>query len=260
MDNFPHSGNVCGNMAGVKSVERAISLLGEVGRSPRGLVDLAEATALPTSTTARLLATLEDLDAVRRDDDGHYYLGPTVGALAAAERGEPRLRDIAQPYLEELALTLDEAVGLSVVSGEDNVTISQVDTPRPVQAENWQGTRWPMAQGPAGYAVLSTWSAPDVADFVRRHPEVDGLAQAIAATPASGVWWSVDHYVDGLTSAVVPLPDADGVAMGAIYAYGPSYRFPLPGAAPQIEAALKDHARHLARAWRQRAARTLEAG
>lgn len=260
MDNFPYSGNVCRVMAGVKSVERAISLLREVGRHSRGLVELAEATTLPTSTTARLLATLEDLDAVRRDDDGRYFLGPTVEALAAAERGEPRLRDIARPYLEELALTLDEAVGLSVVSGEDNVTIAQVDTPRPVQAENWEGTRWPLAQGPAGYAVLSTWSVSALADFVRRHPEVDGLVGHLSDAPASGVWWSEGHYVEGLTSASVPLPDADGVAMGALYAYGPSYRFPLPGAGPRIEAALKDHARHLARAWHQRAARTLEAG
>ena len=136
-------------MAGVKSVERAIALLGQVAHRPAGLVALAEATGLPTSTTARLLATLEDLDAVRRDDDGVYEIGPTVAVLAVSESGEPSLRDTAFPYLEELATTLDEAVGLSVVTGEESVTIAQVDTPRPVQAQNWEGTRWPLEHGPA---------------------------------------------------------------------------------------------------------------
>lgn len=247
-------------MAGVKSVERAISLLSEVARRPRGLVELSEATDLPTSTTARLLGTLEDLDALRRDEDGRYYLGPTVGAMAAAERGEPRLRDIAQPYLDELVVDLDEAVCLSVVSGEENVTIAQVDIPRPVQAENWEGSRWPLAEGPAGYAVVSTWSRSAAQDFVSRHPDVAGLEKLISATPSSGVWWSVDQYVEGLTSATVPLLGRDRRAVGCLYAYGPSYRFPESGSKNTIERILADCGKRLSRAWQERENSTEEAG
>ncbi len=87
-------------MAGVKSVERAIALLSRVAHSPGGLVDLADATGMPTSTTARLLATLEDLDALRRSDEGVYRIGPTVAVLAVPDAGEPSRRDIAFPYLE----------------------------------------------------------------------------------------------------------------------------------------------------------------
>ena len=96
-------------MSGVKSVERAISLLSEVALAPRGLVDLAEATGLPTSTTARLLATLEGVNAVRRDGEGRYRLGSAVGSMVSAEQGESRLRDYARPYLEELAFVLNRS-------------------------------------------------------------------------------------------------------------------------------------------------------
>ncbi|MGB5950909.1 MAG: helix-turn-helix domain-containing protein [Ornithinimicrobium sp.] len=239
-------------MAGVKSVERAISLLSEVAHEPRGLVDLAAAAELPTSTTARLLGTLEGLDALRRDNDGVYYLGSTIGGMAASQRGEPRLREYARPYLEEMAFRLNEAVALSVVMGEENVTVEQVDVPRPVQAENWEGTRWPLADGPAGYAVVSTWPKAKQQAFLQRHPERPELAQCIAQRPSSGVWWSEGHYVEGLTSAVVAVLDADAVAIALLYAYGPSYRFPSESSASMVEGVLLDATQRLSRAWQAR--------
>jgi DNA-binding IclR family transcriptional regulator len=254
LDICPLDGNVRRTMAGVKSVERAIALLGQVAHSPGGLVDLADATGLPTSTAARLLATLEGLDALRRNDQGVYRIGPTVAVLAVPERGEPSRRDIALPYLEELATTLDEAVGLSVVAGQESVTIAQVDTPRPVQAENWEGSRWPLHQGPSGHALVATWDPEDIEAFVREHPEVPDLAERVANPPASGVWWSVGDYVEGLTSAAVPICDEDGLGVATVYAYGPSYRFPGPEKAPVIEVVLVDRAQRISRAWRSRRA------
>ena len=236
-------------MAGVKSVERAIALLGQVAHCPGGLVALAEATGLPTSTTARLLATLEDLDAVRRDEDGVYRIGPTVAVLAVDETGDPSLRDIAFPYLEELATTLDEAVGLSVVTGEESVTIAQVDTPRPVQAQNWEGTRWPLEQGPHGHALVATWRPDDIAAFVEAHPEATTLEKHLANPPVSGVWWSVGDYVEGLTSGAAPILDENGFGVATLYAYGPSYRFPNPDKTQSIEASLRDRAERISRAW-----------
>jgi DNA-binding IclR family transcriptional regulator len=239
-------------MAGVKSVERAIALLSRVAQTPGGLVELAEATGMPTSTTARLLATLEGLDALRRDDQGVYRIGPTVAVLAVPETGEPSRRDLALPYLEELATTLDEAVGLSVVAGQESVTIAQVDTPRPVQAENWEGTRWPLQQGASGHALIATWAPQDIEAFVREHPEVPDLAKRVADRPDSGVWWSVGDYVEGLTSAAVPICNEDGLGIATLYAYGPSYRFPSVETTPIIEAALVDRAARISRAWRSR--------
>ena len=239
-------------MAGVKSVERAIALLSQVAHRPEGLVGLAAATGLPTTTAARLLATLEGLDAVRRDEDGVYRIGPTVAVLAVAESGEPSLRDIAFPYLEELATTLDEAVGLSVLTGEEIVTIAQVDIPRPVQAENWEGTRWPLHQGSSGHALVATWDPDDIAAFVAAHPDVPNLAAHLADPPGSGVWWSFGDYVEDLTSAAVPILDGYGYGVATLYAYGPSYRFPSAETTPGIEAALLDRAARITRAWASR--------
>jgi IclR family pca regulon transcriptional regulator len=235
-------------MAGVKSVERAIALLSQVAHRPGGLVELSDATGLPTSTTARLLATLEGLDAVRRDG-GVYRIGPTIAFLGVTEAGEVSLRDIAFPHLEELATTLDEAVGLSVLAGQQSVTIAQVDIPRPVQAQNWEGTRWPLHQGASGHALVATWDPEDIAAFLQAHPDAPGLAENLASPPRSGVWWSVGDYVEGLSSAAVPILDGGGYGIATLYAYGPSYRFPSPETTDGIEAALLDRADRISRAW-----------
>jgi DNA-binding IclR family transcriptional regulator len=239
-------------MAGVKSVERAIALLSQVALQPAGLVALSQATGLPTSTTARLLATLETLDAVRRDADGVYCIGPTVAVLAVSDSGPPDRRALAMPYLEELAATLDEAVGLSVVTGDETVTIAQVDIPRPVQAQNWEGTRWPLHQGASGHALVATWEPDDIAAFVAAHPEVPDLAERLTDAPKSGVWWSVGDYVEGLTSAAVPILDREGHGVASLYVYGPSYRFPEPGMTEHIESSLVDRAGRISRAWASR--------
>ena len=239
-------------MAGVKSVERAIALLSQVALRPAGLVALSDATGLPTSTTARLLATLEDLDALRRDEHGVYCIGPTVAVLAVNDDGPPSQRALAMPYLEELATTLDEAVGLSVVTGDETVTIAQVDIPRPVQAQNWEGTRWPLHQGASGHAIVASWDPDEISGFIEAHPEVPDLEKALADAPESGVWWSVGTYVEGLTSAAVPVLDRDGRGVASLYVYGPSYRFPEPGMTEHIETSLVDRAARIARAWRSR--------
>ncbi len=227
-------------------------MLHAVAETDRGLVELAEATDLPTSTAARLLGTLEDLEVVTRSAGGQYQIGEALRSMARAEGVEPTLRDIALPYMEDLGLVLDEAIGLSVACADDSLTIAQVDIPRPVQAENWEGARWPLVQGAAGYAVVSTWTSDEIAQFVGRHPDTPGLAERIAAVPESGVWWSEGSYVEALTSATVPLTGPDGRALATLYVYGPSYRFPRPADVEQIEEALRDSAARLATAWQLR--------
>ncbi|NHA70227.1 IclR family transcriptional regulator [Phycicoccus flavus] len=236
--------------SGVQSVQRAVALLGAVAERPAGLVDLAGATDLPVSTTARLLSTLVGVDALRRDDDGTYRIGPAVSALGGeAEEREQTIEDVAYPHLVGLATLLDEATGLSVRAGDDTVTVLQVDTPRPVQAQNWEGMRWPLHAGGSGLCVMSTWSAEVLEQYLDEHPDAATVRRRLAEGDPDGVWWTVEDYVEGLTSGAVAVRDRDGAAVAAIYAYGPSYRFPDPARVAEVESALVETAGRVARAW-----------
>lgn len=240
-------------MSAVQSVVRSIALLEEVAHRPRGLVGLAEAANLPTTTAARLLSTLEGVHALSRDDEGIYRIGPTITSLAASGELEPSLRAVAHPYMVELVATVDEAVGLSIPVGDEVATIAQVDAARPVQAEDWYGTRWPLLGGGSGFVLLATWPEAEVTRVVGEGPDAARSLAGIAQARNAGVSWSHGDYVDELSSVATPVLGSAGRAVAALYVYGPSYRFPAPGAEDQIERVLRDFADRISRAWMLRA-------
>lgn len=235
-------------MAAVQSVVRSIALLGEVASEPRGLVDLAEAAKLPTSTAARLLATLTDVDAVRRDADGVYRIGPAITSMVATGDVAPSLRGLAHPHMVELIAAVDEAVGLSIQVDDAIVTIAQVDAPRPVQAEDWYGTRWSLFGGGSGFALLATWPDAEVERMLHDAPDPDRVRAGVAEARRTGVSWSHGDYVDELSSVASAIMDGTGRAVGALYIYGPSYRFPGDDVA-DVERHLCDTADRISRAW-----------
>jgi len=249
LDFLPLSGNLRGQMAAVQSVVRSIALLGEVANQPRGLVDLAEAAELPTSTAARLLGTLTDVDALRRDDDGVYRIGPAITSMVATGDVAPSLRGLAHPHMVELVAAVDEAVGLSIQVDDATVTIAQVDAPRPVQAEDWYGTRWSLLGGGSGFALLATWPDAEVERVLQDAADPERVRAGVADARRSGVSWSHGDYVDELSSVATAIVDRTGRAVGALYVYGPSYRFPNDDTVADVEQHLRDTADRISRAW-----------
>lgn len=247
-------------MAGVQSVERAIALLQAVGRNTAGLVDLAEATALPTSTAARLLSTLEATAAVVRQADGTYGIGPAIAGLTrragAADDRVPTLTEAAAPHMRALASRFDEAVGLSVHAGSDIATIAQVDAPKPVQAQDWTGSRWPIYAGCSGLVLMATWTADEVAEQLSRRllaltpvtvtrPAM--IRQRIQLARVDGFAWSRGDYVPEVTSVAAAITDEQGRGFATLYVYGPSYRFPPEDQDGAIGDAVLHHAREISR-------------
>lgn len=228
-----------------------MELLREIGRAPGGLVDLAERVSLPTSTAARLLATLESEGAVRRDEDSTYGIGPMIQTLGTTPDPSQQVRALVHPYLAQLSAALDEAACFSVLSGRDIVTVDQVDAPKPVQAENWTGTRVPLHAGGAGLVAMATWPEAEVDDYLSGDlsapsphtiTDVGQLRSRIRRLRSTRVMWTHGEYVEGLSSCSAAVVGSNGRAIGALYTYGPSYRFPPRGEAAAVAAMVLDHA------------------
>ena len=230
-------------MGTVQSVDRALLLLSEIGREPGGLVDLSNRVRLATSTTGRLLGTLEQAGAIVRDDSSSYHIGPLVNSMVQPTDSATSLETIVHPHLVKISGQLDEAACLALVSGDDTITVDQVDAPKPIQAENWTGTRVPMHAGSAGAVVMATWSDDEVERYLAGNlasfnentvTDPDRLRARIRQARIRRVVWSHGEYVDGLSSCSSPIIDGSGRAVGVLYAYGPSFRFPATGEADRI--------------------------
>jgi IclR family pca regulon transcriptional regulator len=231
----------------VQSLDRAFAILDEVARRPAGVTAIAERVRLPKSTVARLLATLEQLEAVERFDGVSWRIGPGVQALSAAASSERNLVSVAEPILAELVAELGEAAGLGLPDGDEILYVAQLESDNPVQVRDWTGTRAPMHAVPSGLVLLAVWPEDAVEAYLagelvaltrRTLTDHARLRKRLAKVRKAGYAWGLEEFADGIDSVAAPVHDARGKAVAAVHAHGPAYRFPRPGDEARISAAV----------------------
>lgn len=229
----------------VQSLERAFAILGEVARSPAGVTAIAGRVGLPKSTVARLLAALEEVEAVERFDGTRWRIGPGVAALSAAASSERGLTAAARPVLVDLVAELHEDAGLGVPDGNEILYVDQVSSDNPVQVRDWTGTRAPMHAVPSGLVLLAEWPEDALAAYLEgelvaltRNTLTDPrrLQRRLAEVRTAGYAWGLEEFAEGIDSVAAPIRDTRGNAIAAIHVHGPAYRFPPPDAPEAVAA------------------------
>jgi len=240
----------------VQSLERAFAILDEVAQRPAGVTAIAARVRLPKSTVARLLATLEAVDAVERFDGVRWRIGPGVAALTSAASLERNLISIARPLLADLVGELGEDAGLGLPDGNDVLYVDQVESDNPVQVRDWTGTRAPMHAVPSGLVFLAEWPEDAVAAYLggdlialtrRTVTDPAKLRARLADVRAAGYAWGLEEFADGIDSVAAPVRDARGKTIAAIHVHGPAYRFPRTGADVQVAETVVEAARAIGR-------------
>ena len=136
-------------------------------------------------------------------------------------------------------------------------TVDQIDTTKPIRAEDWTGTVVPMHAGSVGLVTMAFWSDPEIDAYLDGELERCSaltvtdpaeIRRRIRALRAGHALWTDGEYVEGLASVAAPVLDADGVAVAAIYTYGPSFRFPSTEVGPGSARWIADRVRRAARA------------
>jgi DNA-binding IclR family transcriptional regulator len=229
----------------VQSLERAFAILDEVAQRPAGVTAIAQRVRLPKSTVARLLATLEDVDAVERFDGVRWRIGPAVAALTDALSPERSLIGVARPFLVDLVAELGEDAGLGLPDGNDILYVDQVESDNPVQVRDWTGTRAPIHAVPSGLVLLAEWPEDALVSYLAgelaaltRHTitDPDALRGRLAEVREVGYAWGLEEFAEGIDSVAAPIRDVRGNAIAAIHVHGPSYRFPPRGRTDAIAA------------------------
>ena len=239
--------------SGIQSIERAFSVLLAVATEAGGITDVARRVGLPVSTVARLLATLEQLQAVVRQDDGvSYRIGPTVSSLAAGN--DTTLIGRARPFLAELVEHVGETAGLSVLDGNEVLYLDHVGAENVIQIQDWTGKRTPFHVVSSGLVLLAH-SSPKAIDKLligsleqfTEHTSVSTkkLRQRLAAIRDAGCAWTIEEFQIGLTSVAAPVFNSKGQPVAAIHCHGPSYRFATAASRTAIETAVIAAARRL---------------
>ncbi|MEZ3161404.1 IclR family transcriptional regulator [Microbacterium sp. BWT-B31] len=117
--------------AGIRSADRVLRILDEVGESADGLsaAELAARLGLSPATAYRLIATCVAHDYLARGDDARYMLGRAVEGLGRAVRAQLVVTPAVRGILSDMRDTARAPAYLTVFRGDDIAVAHIADSP-----------------------------------------------------------------------------------------------------------------------------------
>ena len=138
-------------------VDRALSLLSafDAGRRRLTLAELSRRSGLPVSTTLRLATRLVGWGALERDERGGYCVGLRLLEVASlAPRGHG-LRQVALPFMGDLAEVTRQHVQLGVRDGGQATLVERLSAHQATPVQYRVGGRLPLHSTALGLVLLA---------------------------------------------------------------------------------------------------------
>ncbi len=244
----------------VQSLLRALSLLEVLAEDDEGyrLVDLAERAGLSTSTTHRLLTTLEQKRFVQFDrDESLWHIGVQCFAIGAGFARRRSFTRIALPIMRRLRDATGETVNLGLLDQGDVVILTQVESREMMRAITRPGGRMPLPCTALGQAILSAMEEREVAQILHKHglPRLthNSIARPTklrgALDEARKLGYAVDHEENsvGLRCVAAVIYDENVQPLAAVSVAGPTVRVTL-SRLPELGKQVIEAAREISRA------------
>mgnify|MGYP003571159980 CR=1 FL=1 len=223
----------------IEALERGLMLLQAFRRGDQylGNAELASRVLLPKATVSRLAYTLTAagflvFDPVTR----RYSLGPSAIAVGSIALSNTSVREIARPYLEELADQMHLNVGLGMQDRTQIMYIDAFEGNPLIGLRLYSGTRLPLAQTSMGRAILFAYSPQKRAEVLDQLRESQspreweqarvGIESAFRDLEAHGFCSSAGEWRQEIHAVAAPLRLPDG-RVYAINAGGPAYLVPI---------------------------------
>jgi DNA-binding IclR family transcriptional regulator len=199
----------------VTKAMRVLKLIATAPKNP-GISEIAATLSLAKSTTHGILAALEESGWVLRDPvTRKYTCGHTVKHIGSVANVRVPLVDQARPYLEKLAMELDEDVFLGILTGNYILILDQVESSKELKVTARPGTRMPMFAGAVGKMFLAYQDRDTVMRILRRQQLPKFTARSVT-DPArymreldhvreTGVALDHEEYMPNMRAVAVPI-------------------------------------------------------
>ena len=199
----------------VPALEGAIRILAALaeGSGDATSLGLARRLNLSQSTCYRILKTLEAADWIRADERGGYRFSlgllPFVKPLAGLERTVSALDPLLRGLARETGLTAK----CSIRQGAEQVTLTRIESPRPLAVSSPVGVRYPVVLGASGACLLSRVPPADLLALMRHadqhklwgHERPGDLRERIAACRRDGLCENIGSHPQGIDALSAPL-------------------------------------------------------
>lgn len=211
-----------------------LGALSEDGASSMNLTMLSRSLGMHRTTLFRILGTLQARGYVRRDPDGDgYRLGVRVLSLASSVLADLDVRKAGHQPLQQLCQDTGELVFLTVLDGDEVVTIERLEGSHTVSLRAQIGSRRPAyctAAGKAIVAFLPELQASAIVDreLVAHTPRTITfptlLRQHLTEVCRRGFAWDDEEYLAGVRCVAAPIFGMERTVLGAVSLAAPTMR------------------------------------
>ncbi len=158
-------------ISSIQVIDRAMALVGILARAsgPATLTRLAEQADLHTASAHRILAALVAHGLVEKTGAGEYDLGVRWLEVGNRLRARLNIRQVAMPYMQQLAELTGETVNLIVRRGDEAVYVERVSGGQTlIQVVQVVGAHAPLHVTAVGKIFLADDSASGVMGYAER--------------------------------------------------------------------------------------------
>jgi DNA-binding IclR family transcriptional regulator len=187
---------------------RALDILDAARGGPVALTELERRLGLTRSTAHRLASALVDRRLLTHDARKGYRLGPKLMDLGFQARESTSLAAVAQPVLDGLSQTMEDASNLGVPDGDHVVYIARSPSRRRVAVRHQVGDRNRISTTALGRALMLDASTESWTAYFPDEPQ--------PAAKAIGAAWHFDEAGDCIRCVAAPIRDASGAIVAAV--------------------------------------------
>jgi IclR family transcriptional regulator, KDG regulon repressor len=215
--------------AAVASVERALTILELLAEKQQGLTtsEISRRAKIPKSSASYLLRTLTARGYLRRDPEtGHFTPGIRMLSLGGQAIQGMQLRDVALPYLRQIAERTRLDSHLAMLDHGDAVYVERIESPGFIKMAIWVGKRVAPQVTAIGKALICYLDRYEVQEIVGTHQvspvsaktivSLPHLLDELAVTRQRGYAFDDEEHALGVRCVAAPVVAASGEVVAAI--------------------------------------------
>lgn len=224
--------------SGTKVLDKAFQLLSQFDGNHLTFTpsELARATGINRTTVYRLLGSLVQAGYLHAPRPGTYTLGPKLIGLGYVAGRTFDVDAAIEPVLASLRDATRETATFYVQDGTDRRVIAEAVSPHPIRYMDGIGSRFPLAAGAAGRAILALLEDDEISRVIEHVPAYrpttvtnrETIWSLINAVRQTGIAESWEEYTQGAFSVAAPVHDSHRRLTGAISVTMPVNRFSEP--------------------------------
>lgn len=210
----------------LKSLEKSLDVLDIFIESNTGITlkEIAAKTHLNTSTTFRIVNTLERRQYLARGDESkRYHLGAKSLALGYSSHWSKNIITLAKPYLRRLQELFNETSSVYVAEGETRVCLDHVESSHFLRRVIPIGEALPIYKGAAGRVLIAWREKEERNRYILQYGSLS--EQEFTKIRREGYAITQDESEHGLLALAVPIFNFENQVICALQIAGPSMRF-----------------------------------